>query len=83
MAAVMVTTLDSFGQGFLLSSTLKIRSPSDLQHFMLVLMCTSLLASAAMGVLLTVRLGRRLGLTLMYVIAVLPGIICIQVCWCR
>jgi hypothetical protein len=34
-------------------------------------------------VLLTMRLGRRLGLTFMYVIAVLPGIICIQVCWCR
>lgn len=83
MAAMAVITLDSFAKGFLLSQVFHIRSPQDLQHFMLVLMCTFLLASAATGVLLTMRPGRRLGLKLMYCIAALPGVIVIQVSWCR
>lgn len=36
-------------------------------------------ASAALGVLLTSRAGRRLGLRLMYGLAALPGVVLLQV----
>ena len=41
-----------------------------------------MLSSVALGVLLTVKLGRRLGLRLMYCIAALPGVVLLQVRAC-
>lgn len=40
---------------------------------------TMVVTSIAVGLLLTVRLGRRLGLKLMYALAALPGVVLVQV----
>ena len=42
----------------------------------------TLVAIVAVALLLTIRLGRRMGLKLMYVIAALPGVVVVQASCC-
>ncbi|KAL4459197.1 hypothetical protein ABPG75_014062 [Micractinium tetrahymenae] len=77
MAATAVTTLDSFALGFLLSTIYKLQYELT-QWYMLAFALTCLAASAALAVLLISRLGRRLGLRLMYGLAALPGVVLLQ-----
>lgn len=46
---------------------------------MIAYFVTMVATSIAVGLLLTVRLGRRLGLKLMYALAALPGVVLVQV----
>lgn len=52
----------------------------DTQLYTLVFSLSLLVASAAVAALLTARLGRRMGLKLMYALAVIPGVVLLQVC---
>jgi hypothetical protein len=45
----------------------------------LIFALTSMASSLGLGFLLTMKLGRRLGLRLMYCIAALPGVVMLQV----
>jgi len=45
----------------------------------LIFALTSMASSLGLGFLLTMKLGRRLGLRLMYCIAALPGVVLLQV----
>lgn len=55
---------------------------SNTQWYLLAYAITCLAASVAVGVLLMARLGRRLGLRLMYGLAALPGVVVVQAsCW--
>jgi hypothetical protein len=45
----------------------------------LIFALTSMASSIGLGFLLTMKLGRRLGLRLMYCIAALPGVVLLQV----
>ncbi|KAL4458945.1 hypothetical protein ABPG75_013810 [Micractinium tetrahymenae] len=77
-AATAITSLDSFASGFLLSTIYKLKFEDDTQWYMLAYALALVAASAALGVLLMSRLGRRLGLRLMYGLAALPGVVLLQ-----
>ncbi|KAI7845483.1 hypothetical protein COHA_001031 [Chlorella ohadii] len=78
LLAVCVTTLDSFAGAALLSIIYKIKSLEDTQLYLLAFALTSLGAAAGASALLMSRLGRRLGLRLMYCLAALPGVVVAQ-----
>jgi hypothetical protein len=53
---------------------------ASVQGYSLAFALTSLVSIAAVGGLLSLRLGRRLGLRLMWAIAAMPCVVLVQVC---